>query len=399
MQPAFSSSEISIPLSSGDEITTERFSADGDYLLLWFAPEYGFREPHRSLARALTKNKIEVWQSNVVESMFMPQGVTSIRELDGVHVADLIDYAHKQTGKQIVVAGDSYASVTALRGARYWQSRSSSNALIGAILFSPYTYSRIPALGHEPTYLPIIQSSNIPIMIYQAKHSGIISQFKTLVAHLQQHDAPVYTRFTPNIMSLFYEKEVSEQMRLQVKPLPRHISNMIPILATHNIPSKPIKLTKKDDGNNGLDSELKAFSSHQKPLSIKLLDTSGNKVEKSNYNDRVTIINFWATWCPPCIEEIPSLNRLNDLLKDKPFDLISINYAQDKKTIVDFMKKVSVKFPVLLDKDGAFATQWNVITYPSTFIIDTEGNIVYGVNSAIAWDSPEVIKKIKTLFR
>lgn len=80
-----------------------------------------------------------------------------------------------------------------------------------------------------------------------------------------------------------------------------------------------------------------------------------------------------------------------------PFELISINYAEDKETILEFMKKVQVDFPVLLDQDGNFARQWNVITYPSTFVIDKNGKIQYGVNAAIEWDNPELIKKIKTL--
>jgi len=84
-------------------------------------------------------------------------------------------------------------------------------------------------------------------------------------------------------------------------------------------------------------------------------------------------------------------------MKGLPFELISINYAEDTKTILEFMKKVKVEFPVLLDKDGGFAKKWNVITYPSTFVIDKNGDIKYGVNAAIEWDSPEFIKKIKSL--
>ena len=85
-------------------------------------------------------------------------------------------------------------------------------------------------------------------------------------------------------------------------------------------------------------------------------------------------------------------------MKDYPFELISINYAEDQKTILDFMKKVNVEFPVLLDKDGTFARKWNVIAYPSTFVIDKSGRIKYGVNAAIEWDSPELIEKIKSLY-
>lgn len=80
-----------------------------------------------------------------------------------------------------------------------------------------------------------------------------------------------------------------------------------------------------------------------------------------------------------------------------PFKLISINYAEDKETINQFMQKVHVEYPVLLDTDGDFARNWNVITYPSTFVIDKNGKIVYGVNGAIEWDDEVYIKMLKNL--
>ena len=84
-------------------------------------------------------------------------------------------------------------------------------------------------------------------------------------------------------------------------------------------------------------------------------------------------------------------------MKGLPFELISINYAEDRKNILDFMEKVNVEFSVLLDQDGSFANTWNIIAYPSTFVIGTDGEIKYGVNAAIEWDDPEVVAKIKAL--
>lgn len=84
-------------------------------------------------------------------------------------------------------------------------------------------------------------------------------------------------------------------------------------------------------------------------------------------------------------------------MSDSPFELISINYAEENSDIQSFMKRVRVDFPVLLDQDGRFAREWKVISYPSTFIIDPKGVIRYGVNAAIDWDDPEVIAKLKSL--
>ena len=396
--------ETKVIVSSGDEITIEKFPSDGKYLILWLAPEYGLREAHRSMARMLANNNIEVWQSDLLESLFLPLSSTSIKKLDGKRVADLIEYAHKQTGKKIIVAGDSYASLIALHGAHQWQQRQQRQQrqqtkpyLIGAVLFTPNTYVSIPPLGQLPEYMPIISSTNIPLMIYQSKSSSNIGQFDSLVDKLQQHGNPVYTRMTPKMMSVFYEKNPTEAMKQQVRPLSVNIKKMIQVLEKHLIPLKPVKLKKIANHKKGIDIYLKEYKGTISPLAIHLEDAYGIPFSKNNYKGKITVINFWATWCPPCVQEIPSLNRLKNKMKDHPFELISINYAEDKKTILEFMEKVNVEFPVLLDKDGSFAKKWNVIAYPSTFVIDKNGTIKYGVNAAIEWDSPELIEKLKSL--
>jgi len=390
--------EIIVTVSDEEDITIEHFPSSGKYLMIWLAPEYGIRPAHRSLAKMLSKQNIEVWLSNIVESLFLPQSSQSIKQLDGKYVADLIESAHKLTGKKIIVAGDSYAALSALSGAHQWQQRKNTESyFIGAVLFSPYTYAYIPPLGLSPEFMPIVSATNIPIMIYQAKGSASIGQFNLLLEKLQQHDNPVYTKFMPDIMGLFYKEEPTIEMKNNVKLLPRNIKKMISVLEKYNVPSKPIPLKRLADNKSGTDIFLKEFKGHNTPMAIKLTDAYGNTVIRDDYKGKVTLVNFWATWCPPCVQEIPSLNRLKQKMSGLAFELISINYAEDNKTILDFMKKINVEFPVLMDQDGNFAKKWNVITYPSTFVIDKNGKIIYGVNAAIEWDDPEFIEKIKSL--
>ncbi|MCW8988417.1 MAG: TlpA family protein disulfide reductase [Gammaproteobacteria bacterium] len=397
-QICLAENDIIVPVSSGDEITIEQYPASGKYLMLWIAPEYGLRGAHRALAKMLSEQNIEVWQADIVQSLFMQQGATSIRKLDGKLVADIIEYAHKLTGKKVIISGDSYSTISALQGAHQWQQRKQTNSyLIGAILFSPYTYTTIPPLGQLPEYMPIVSATNIPLMIYQGKNNGNIGQFDSLLEKLQQHGNPVYTRLTPKEISLFYEEKPPKEMLQQMKPLSNSIKNMITALEKHNVPAEPIKLAQFKENKSGIDTRLKIYSGSATPLAIHLENSHGETVSKNNYKGQVTVINFWATWCRPCVEEIPSLNRLKQKMAGLPFELISINYAEDKKTILEFMKMVKVEFPVLLDQEGNFAKQWNVIAYPSTFVIDKNGKIQYGVNAAIEWDDPELIKQLKTL--
>jgi thiol-disulfide isomerase/thioredoxin len=368
------------------------------YLILWLAPEYGLRPSHRALARQLAKQNIEVWQVDISESLFMPQGLQSLKKLDGTLTAELIESAHKSTGKQIILVGDSYAAINVLRGANQWQQRQQDTAyLIAAILFSPNTYAYIPALGLAPEYMPVVSATNIPIMIYQATKNGNIGQFTKLLEQLQSNNSPVYSQFLPGVMALFYAEEATPAIKKQLDLLPLSIKKLLPLLAKHKRVLTALPIKKIKPNKRGIDSSLKTFLGKTLPLKIDLYDVYDKKIIKNNYQGQITIVNFWATWCPPCVEEIPSLNRLKMKMSDLPFELISINYAEEKETIVAFMKKINVEFPVLLDPNGNFAKQWQVITFPSTFIIGPQGQIRYGVNAAIEWDDPQVIEALKSL--
>ncbi len=260
--------------------------------------------------------------------------------------------------------------------------------------------------GLPAEFMPIASATNIPIMIYQGQKSGNVTQFKPLLEELQKNDSSVYFKFIPNIRSLFYTENPSKEMIETIKSLSPNIKQMITLLESHSFPDKPIALKTNNltkgltnkENKSGIDNAIKEFKGNINPSKIQLHDAYGNSYSKNDFKGQITIVNFWATWCPPCVQEIPSLNRLKKKMSDYPFELISINYAEDNKTILSFMEKVNVEFPVLLDLDGKFAAKWNVITYPSTFIIGPNGKIKYGINAAIEWDDTEVIQQIKSLF-
>ena len=383
---------------SDEAITVERFQADGDYLVLWTAAEGGFKKNHRDFAKLLAAAGLEVWQTNILTSLFILPSPMALKELDGKYLAGLIEYAHKKTGKKIILMGHSYSAVAVLHAAHHWQSRQPENAyLLGAVLFSPYTYAAIPTLGSKPEYMPVVSATSIPVMIYQAANSSAMGQIDDFMELLQQHDNPVYVRYLPDIVSLFYQHPPSEQMQHIAKSLPFDIKAMIGIFSRYETPLVAAALPGSGKLESGVDVELKNYAGKTQPKPIELHDISGEKVVINNYQGKVRLINFWASWCPPCVEEIPSMNRLKEKMAGKNFEMISINFAEDEKTIRKFLQEVEVDFPVLLDLKGTISTQWNVISFPSTFVIDKQGKIIYGVNAAIEWDEPEYVEKLEAL--
>ncbi|OOC09482.1 TlpA disulfide reductase family protein [Thioalkalivibrio halophilus] len=112
---------------------------------------------------------------------------------------------------------------------------------------------------------------------------------------------------------------------------------------------------------------------------------------------QVTLVNFWASWCPPCVHEIPSMNRLEGSYDEDEFAIVSINFRESPEHILEFMEEVEVDFPVLMDEDGAVSQEWGVFAFPSSFLLDREGRVRYSVNEAIEWDTDEVREVIDEL--
>lgn len=368
-------------------------------LILWIAPNFGFQQRHNDMSRLLNREGFEVWMADINEALFLPHNSSAMREVNARYVADLIKVAHQKTGKQVVLMSGSYGAIPVLRGARQWLfSKPESRYLLGAILFSPNVYQKIPPLGVEPKYLPIVYATTIPVIIFQGSMNSNRWQLDKIVDALRSNGGFVYSELIPETIDLFYGEEHPAQVEKYFHYFASNMKNQIEMLIKHTYPmdAKPIESVKTSSGS-GLDSQLKPFKGSPKPSPITLKDINGKSYAINNYRNRVVLVNFWATWCTPCIKEIPSLNNLREKMKEKPFQLISINYAETPETIRNFMKGVNVEFPVLVDEQGLEAAKWKVIVFPSTFVVGMDGLIHYGVNAGIEWDTQDVINVINQL--
>lgn len=395
--------EITVEVND-TELSLFRFNAEGDQLIIWISPGFGDQQRAYDVADAISQRGIEVWHIDLAESLFLPQSTSTLRTLDGRYIAGLIAVAHEKTGKQITLLTRSYAALPVLRGARLWQMQASASNqpavdyFSGAILFSPELYSEIPPLGMEPIYDPITSSTNIPIMLYQSGRRGNRWQLDTTLEKLQEGGAAVYLKILPDVTGVFYIKDTSAETSAVLKQLPEEIERVVHMLEQIPMPKSVNDLqSPRVPVKNSLDITLKPFLGEMKPVKINLKNVTGERFMRENFTGRVTLVNFWASWCGPCVEEIPALNRLREHMSGKPFELISINYAEKPQQIDEFLNMVQVDFPVLVDKDGSYSAQWNVLVFPATFVIDTDGNIIYGVNGAIEWDSEEITGKLEAL--
>ncbi len=127
-----------------------------------------------------------------------------------------------------------------------------------------------------------------------------------------------------------------------------------------------------------------------------LYSVDGRKVTLSSFRGRVVLLNFWATWCNPCKEEIPSLNSLSEIMRGKNFVILAV--SEDNRgadAVIPFIRKFNVKFPVLLDPSRKVGTLYSIGGVPETFLIDTSGKIRYKFIGPKNWSSKEMVSFIE----
>ncbi len=127
-------------------------------------------------------------------------------------------------------------------------------------------------------------------------------------------------------------------------------------------------------------------------------DLAGQAVRLSALRGQVVLVNLWTTWCPPCREEMPSMERLWEQLRGRDFKLLAVSQDEDGRRVVEpFVQEMRLSFPVLLDPEHQVGDRYGVWGYPETFVIDRSGRIVERVIGPRDWASPASIAALERL--
>ena len=144
--------------------------------------------------------------------------------------------------------------------------------------------------------------------------------------------------------------------------------------------------------------ELRQITENRAAPSLELLDMHGKPHSLADYGGRVVMVNFWAGWCFPCIREIPEMIHLAEILADKPFTILAVNVAEEKKLATyGFVKKMDEHMVILMDNDSKAFEHWNGIGLPSTFIVDPQGKIRYEAYGPVNWDRPDIVDSLQAM--
>jgi peroxiredoxin len=123
----------------------------------------------------------------------------------------------------------------------------------------------------------------------------------------------------------------------------------------------------------------------------------GENVTLSSFKGNVIVLNFWATWCPPCRVEMPSMETLYQRYKDQGLVMLAVNLRENDGVVQQFIREHGYTFPVLVDRDGRTGSIYGIEAIPTTFIIDREGRIIGRIVGSIYWDTPQVFAAIEAL--
>lgn len=129
-----------------------------------------------------------------------------------------------------------------------------------------------------------------------------------------------------------------------------------------------------------------------------LKDTEGKSHRLSDYRGKVVIVNFWATWCPPCREEIPSMIALNRQMAGKPFAMLCASIDEGgKKSVEGYFKTSGNRLPItLLDSDASVAQLYGTTGVPESFVLDKNGIVLEKVIGAVNWTDPQIVSYLNS---
>jgi len=151
-------------------------------------------------------------------------------------------------------------------------------------------------------------------------------------------------------------------------------------------------------------AESVAADSHIRPIAkpypaheFRLKDLDDNLVSLADLKGKTVIINFWATWCPPCRKELPSMQRTYKKYKNEKLVILGINVGENWDVIAPFLSPFNIEFPILLDTDSSELTTWKAIGLPTSFVVDGKGMVTHRFTGGRDWDDPVFRKDLEAI--
>jgi len=150
-------------------------------------------------------------------------------------------------------------------------------------------------------------------------------------------------------------------------------------------------------GAQGLVKGLTPLLDRPPAPALHLLDLAGKPWDIEQFRGRVLLVNFWATWCPPCRKEFPSLERVRQGFQPDQFEVLAVNLEEDATTVQSFVGTPG--FPVLLDSEARAVQAWPVKGLPTSFLVDRQGRLAFSLTGETEFDDADILAAIRSLLQ
>ena len=146
------------------------------------------------------------------------------------------------------------------------------------------------------------------------------------------------------------------------------------------------------------DSPSGSLASLSTAAELPIFDKDGRKVDLAKEKGRIVVIHFWATWCPPCVDEIPELSKFWEQYKNRDdIVLYAVSVDKDWKIVEDFNAKHPSNLPFYRDPESATAKRFGTTQFPETYITNRAGRVLFRIQGGVQWADPGVKERIRQL--
>lgn len=194
---------------------------------------------------------------------------------------------------------------------------------------------------------------------------------------------------------------VLQQPATRPAPAPATSANPATAPATSADPAPEGSAASNVQARRSIDAETKTqleglgfrvFANPPQAEEFVLQTLDRGELRLSEFEGKVVLMNFWATWCPPCIEEMPSMQRLYESLPREQFEILAINMQEDRETVQRFISEHNFEYPILLDYEGAVARRYAVRGLPTSYVIAPDGSMPAALIGFAHWDEPGYVE-------
>ncbi|WP_319558390.1 TlpA disulfide reductase family protein [Thiomicrorhabdus sp.] len=368
--------------------------------MVWLPSEYGILSQERVLAEHLSEMGVESWMADFYEALFAAPTPSSLEQIPATWIKILIDKS-LEDGVPVWILAPNRAAKLALDGL-VLRSQEGMTSAPGVILLNPNLYVQTPQPGEAAVYWSQVDAANLTVTVLQSELSPWRWRLTELAQHFANGGSDVFLQMLPKVRDRFYfrpdampiEQRAASHLaqtitRAMYLQLP-YLSKARPLLNSAALEAK----TEVQADKKSLD--LQPYKGQQS-LALSLFDLEGSQHDLKALQGKVVLVNFWASWCPPCVHEMPSMADLKRRYRDANFEILAVNLGEEVEAIDQFKAQHPVNFPILLDQDGVAVKEWKIFAYPSSYVVDKNGRIRYALFGATDWMQQDTLQKIGAL--